>query len=536
MGAKEYDAHAIEVEKLEEPSFKLDGDVQLIFNAHTQRLPAVSHDPNDPLAYPTWRRWTIMATLIWFSIFSLLSISGLGTITETLVKVYAGQATSADVQSLTTYPTMLMAVGSFVLLPLAFVIGRRPVFLIAVVICFITFITAGTSKNYNAHFISRIFTGLATGTTETLLPLIISDMTFLDQRSSYFGIYWALQNTINAAVLLILPYIVEGTTWRWYYFFFVIIMGVGLLFAIFFLPETRFPRSPMAISGKTIYTDDFGHTHILSNDEAIGRFGAVPSADEHEPMLKRTFLQEMAPYRGLTPNAWKIWVQAYIEIAKSLTSPAVVWVLLLSSICIGTSIGIVISYSIILEEQFNWSATSVGLFNAGIIPASLIGMVYSGWSGDKVNLWMAKRNNGVHRPEHHLVLLTVPVIACLVGLIAIAIPANEPYKYSVWGMIIGWAIFEFGFVGIVITTTSFAAEVVPKSPGAAMVIVIGGKNLVSFGASQGIIPMVARFGYLTSLMILFAIFAFIALLGIPVYFLNGKWRKMTAQSATGTTV
>lgn len=73
-----------------------------------------------------------------------------------------------------------------------------------------------------------------------------------------------------------------------------------------------------------------------------------------------------------------------------------------------------------------------------------------------------------------------------------------------------------------------------------MIVVVGGKNLVAFGAAQGIIPMVAKYSYLTAFMIvsvlahkdgenlanqipqLMGIFIAISILGIPVYFLNRK--------------
>ena len=63
-----------------------------------------------------------------------------------------------------------------------------------------------------------------------------------------------------------------------------------------------------------------------------------------------------------------------------------------------------------------------------------------------------------------------------------------------------------------------------------MVVVVGGKNIVSFGAAQGIIPMVAKFSYLTSFMILLGIFSGICLLGIPGYFLNPRWRKIASRT------
>jgi hypothetical protein len=40
---------------------------------------------------------------------------------------------------------------------------------------------------------------------------------------------------------------------------------------------------------------------------------------------------------------------------------------------------------------------------------------------------------------------------------------------------------QFGFVVCLITTTHFAAEAYPSNPGPALVLVVGMKNIVSFG-------------------------------------------------------
>lgn len=62
--------------------------------------------------------------------------------------------------------------------------------------------------------ISRIFLGLATGATESLLPLIITDITFLDERSFFFGLYWSTQNCVNAGLLIALSYLTAAEGWR----------------------------------------------------------------------------------------------------------------------------------------------------------------------------------------------------------------------------------------------------------------------------------------------------------------------------------
>lgn len=64
-------------------------------------------------------------------------------------------------------------------------------------------------------------------------------------------------------------------------------------------------------------------------------------------------------------------------------------------------------------------------------------MFYSGWCADKINVWLARRNNGVHKPEHHLLHLIVPTISGIIGIVTIAVCAQHPERYSAWGMVVG---------------------------------------------------------------------------------------------------
>jgi len=285
---------------------------------------------------------------------------------NTLFIMYSPAKTPDEIVGLSTYPSMVMAVGSFGLLPLAFVFGRRPVFLLTVTLAFITVIAAGSSNDYDGHFISRIFVGLATGTTESLLPLIITDCTFISERAFYFGLYWSVQNATNSGLLIALSYLTAAATWRWFYWLFAITLGLSIVTALFLLPETRFARPATSINGQIIYTDEFGATHILSDEEARERFGDDIAQQHLEDIPpKRTFLQEMKPWSSVAPNAFKTWSGAYFKIFKSLTSPGVVFAMLSSSISLGISVAISLVYSTILEESYGWSPASVGLFNVG---------------------------------------------------------------------------------------------------------------------------------------------------------------------------
>lgn len=66
--------------------------------------------------------------------------------------------------------------GALGMLPLAIVFSRRPVFRSAIVIAMCAIIGAATSKDFNGHFVSRIFLGLATGATESVRKSMNRDL------------------------------------------------------------------------------------------------------------------------------------------------------------------------------------------------------------------------------------------------------------------------------------------------------------------------------------------------------------------------
>ena len=86
----------------------------------------------------------------------------------------------------------------------------------------------------------------------------------------------------------------------------------------------------------------------------------------------------------------------------------------------------------------------------------------------------------------------------------------------------GWTLFQITFVSVLILSTSFAAESWERNPGPALVAVVGMKNIVAFGLSYGINPMVEKYSYPTAMGILAAVTGGVFLLGIPVYILNPR--------------
>jgi len=92
-------------------------------------------------------------------------------------------------------------------------------------------------------------------------------------------------------------------------------------------------------------------------------------------------------------------------------------------------------------------------------------MFYAGYLGDKISLWLANRHNGIHLPEHRLIILVPALFVGLIGLMVYAASAQWPERYNWAAPVLGWALFQFTFIVVIIVTTTFAAEILPKNPG-----------------------------------------------------------------------
>lgn len=351
---------------------------------------------------------------------------------------------------------------------------------------------------------------------------MLTDITFLHQRGKVFGFYWATQNIFSSLLGLAGSY--EGKiSWRLFYWVYVIAIAIGLVLAFFGGFETRYRRPATSLDGQIVFTDDFGVTRVMSDEEAQAYSTELTQIETTSTQpAKKTYLQMLHPWSGAVENPGRIILMSYVHMLEAFTSPGIVFATLVASIVLGCSIGASLTYNTVLETIYGWPAENVGLINIGGIIGGAVGMIYGGLLTDVVVLRLAKRNHGVHKPEHLLVMLIFPAVLGIGSLILYGYTAGGGYSW--WGPFMGWTLFQVVFVTVLIITTAFAAEAWPKNPGPAMVVVIGSKNLISFGATYGLTPMVSLHGYRWAFGVLAGILGAIMLLGLPVYFLNPTWR------------
>ncbi|KAJ5937579.1 hypothetical protein N7454_003921, partial [Penicillium verhagenii] len=493
--------------QVQEPSA---GNVLIDESGEVQRLPVPSDDPNDPLNFSKWEKLGIMFSCCWFSIMSLSVVGGLGAILGVFFELYTPQGhTTAQVVWLATFPSLFVGIGNYLILPLGLVYGRRPAALISIVVLLGSTIGCALSQTFEQHLGLRILQGLATGATESLLPLMLSEVTFVHQRGMIFGIYWATQNVVTSCLNLASSYEAAALGWRWFYWVYVIAVG------------TRYQRRAQIRNGELIVTDGYGVTRVLVGAEAQA-YLELQEADNESSIAdtarpKKSYLQMLSPMGSLSKNPGRTVLMAWFHMIEAFSSPGILYATLLAAVVLGSSVGISLTYDTVLES-YGWSANSIGLINLGGVFGGFGGMLYAGVFGDWFILRMAKRSGGVHIPEHRLILLILPGILAVISLLLYGFTSENNATWG--GPYMGWTLFQISFVSVLILSTSFAADAWEKNPGPALVAVVGTKNIIAFGVSYGLTPLVTKYSYPAAMGILAAVTGAIFLLGIPVYFFN----------------
>ena len=202
---------------------------------------------------------------------------------------------------------------------------------------------------------------------------------------------------------------------------------------IFAAPETKYERPAFAIDGKAAKVDAFGNLVMLTEEEVAD---AAVDTNASQALGKQENMGYVESLLYRVPTTWsdfKVILTVYRHMVLALLDPAIIWSLGASSIVLGTTIGQSLTFGTILQEKYqyvraeverssgktlklllpiferefsSWAHQNTGLIYLGTLPICVLSFLTSGWGGDKINLWFAKRNGGVHLPEHRVSLNT----------------------------------------------------------------------------------------------------------------------------------
>lgn len=110
---------------------------------------------------------------------------------------------------------MGLGLGSVIASPTAILFGKRPVYLVAIIIFLLTSIWCALSPNYPSLVIARIVQGMAVSPVECLPSATVAEIFFLHERAYRLGIYTLLLLGGKNLIPLVSAAIIQSLSWRW---------------------------------------------------------------------------------------------------------------------------------------------------------------------------------------------------------------------------------------------------------------------------------------------------------------------------------
>ncbi|MAD86489.1 MAG: hypothetical protein CL912_26310 [Deltaproteobacteria bacterium] len=298
------------------------------------------------------------------------------------------------------------------------------------------------------------------------------------------AIYWASTAAGSTALLVVVPFAVEHATsrWRTNYWFWCGFSAFSFVIAIFCLPETLYLRPSALIDGKFVITDQYGNVSVVAAD-ATGDLNLQQDNSGNTPPRPMTYLNRLAPLK-YQQNGVRLFFVTYAEMAASILNPSVFWVLIFNSLLFAGLVAQSITYASQLEHSpWNFSSVTIGTVQVGSFLGALVALGLSGTTIDRISSLLTRRNGGLREPEHILPNFIVPGLLAFGGLVLYGIVAGNPEKYpgSGWiGIHFSFGMYYCGFVALSAITGVWIGESTPHWSGAALVLVCGGRNALSF--------------------------------------------------------
>lgn len=507
-----------------------------LFDEYNRRryIPTPTPDPKDPLNLPQWRKWAAIATLCFFGALALAGEAIIGALVPVFALEYAGvdpkilaqlditklnpgvvdlnplRSLSGlggpplyQVALLSSLPLLVNGLSSYFLVPLSIAIGRRPVLLFSGLMAWVGGLWAGFSTSLTSHLAARCLQGLGAGAVEALIPLIVQDMMFIHERNTAISSIAASQGLVIVGLGIASPVIVVRLSWRYIYYITSGAASAAWIMTILFVPETRWTRSADELAGKAVYP--------LAADETRTRL---------DPALygPRTNLTDFGILH--IPRQWRQAAVSVYETAKTTIFPNVLWVILVNSVLVSIqgAAGQVGSSVLIAA---GWKFETLGFAVVPLVVASPFVWFFGGWVADRVSNAHARRNGGRREPEAHLLSLSIPMVAGIVGSALFGYAGQNIQNLPSFVLLA--AIFLIGF-GFLTANTLFAVYLVESYPafaGPVLVNVSSFRLIIGFAMSFNATTWVEDLGFTRSFGYYSLVLALVSL-GLPAVYIYGK--------------
>lgn len=527
--------------------------------------PQPHDDPNDPLNWPTIRK-DICFLIIGFQTFigggqTPILAAAFSSLSEEFNK-------SLSIISYLVGGFMLaLGVGSVLASPTAVLYGKRLVYLLGILIFLVGAIVAAASQNYGALMAGRILTGFGASPTESLASASLSELYFQHERAYRTGLYTLLLLGGKNIIPLLSSLMFEHLGRHWMYWILSMFLGLNLILTFLFVPETFWERSPTpnkrslqeteaarrarnyvppeqrphayalpsslnVLDCESLSSSHLDHTfHETNQTMPVGITDATSAHHDHhhqdnlsvtsEP---KSFVNRLALFSGRhSPDKWWqvalrpffLYLYPSVLYGSLIYSMAVVWLIVISETV----------SDIFKGEGYGYSQQSVGLFYLGPFIGGVLGSLVTGFVGDRLVRYLAKKNHGIYEPEFRLLMLIPATIFECFGLMGYGWSAEDTEPWI--APVIFFGCLSFGSSMASTTAITYTVDCYKMFSAEALVSFNFAKNFLGFVFSLFNTDVYSVRGGKITFVIYGVVQMFISLCGIGIYMYGKRFRAWT---------
>ena len=134
-----------------------------------------------------------------------------------VAKTYA--VTIPQVARTTGLYMMGLGIGSVIASPTAILFGKRPVYLVSIILFCASSVWCAASPSYASLVVARVVQGISVSPCECLPSATIAEIFFLHERAYRVGVYTLLLLGGKNLIPLVSAAIIQGLGWRWVFWF-----------------------------------------------------------------------------------------------------------------------------------------------------------------------------------------------------------------------------------------------------------------------------------------------------------------------------
>lgn len=337
----------------------------------------------DPYNWPQRKKITVLLLHAFHCMVAALSMTALIPAYSQLAEEFG--MTEHDCTYLTLIQVIVLGVAPLAWGPLATVYGRRPVFLVSLILSVIGNVACGVSPNYGALMFFRAFVAFFLSPANALSSAIVTDMFLKTKRARGVSICTLALSLGVSFGPFIFGFVTPRAGFRWIFWVLAIINGVQSIGHLFLGLETLFIRNlntpDSAVEGRT---QDF-QTKFLKFERVGSR--RISTIDFLDPL------------------------------ALASSSRAILTALAQSVVFLFGSIFIVIEIPLQLEHKFHLSSDQVSLQFLGMMIGLILAEPVGGLLSDVgMNLRRLTKERDASPPEFRLWLSYAGYCLILTGI------------------------------------------------------------------------------------------------------------------------